>query len=259
MSHITHILNRYFKKMAWPFFKYSMVFFFSITVITVLLNSVVVPQVTKRVKKGDVKILTALDGTKKTIYGDKSTPKSYEEEMKIGAPQLIYQNQERYYRHHDGGASEDQEVEPAVLEGDRAAIIATVRNFLSAWETFSASESLESYQSRLRPHVNPNSLEALADRKDNRQPAAIGIGAENGSKAYRPGLYAQALTILRYDKGSAYVSLLGATDYTGPGFVWAGKSMRRAYGIVLTKVQGEWKVSRAAAQTLGPAQHITPN
>jgi hypothetical protein len=274
MNEIAKLINLYWRKALWPLFKYSMILGITVIVGFGVTKNVLIPSLTKESSDPN-KVTTKKNssGVGSTVFGKDKTPRDFKAEMSVPAPQLIYQNQSRYYEQEDGAVSadggnasdpvvtgehEDLTVGADVQPSERERLRKLVQGFLVAWEGYSAGESPASYRAGLTKYVLPSSLENIALRIDNRQPAAIGIDGVSGSRSYRPSIYMRYLQMLRYDGNTAYASLTAPVQYTGPSQTWSGRSFNRTYAFVFQRFGGEWRIARVAAQTLGEVEHYTP-
>jgi hypothetical protein len=274
MNEIAKLINLYWRKALWPLFKYSMILGITVVVGFGLTKNVLIPSLTKESSDPN-KVTTKKNsaGVGSTVFGKDKTPRTFEDEMTMAAPQLIYQNQSRYYAQEDGAVSADSQnaVDPAVTgehedltvgadvqPSERARLRKLVQGFLVAWEGYRVGTSPAAYRESLTPYVVPDSLDNIALRIDNRQPAAISIDGVSGSQAYRPNIYMRYLQMLRYDGRTAYASLTAPVEYTGPSQTWSGRSFNRTYAFVFQRFGGDWRIARVAAQTLGEVEHYTP-
>lgn len=197
-----------------------------------------------------VEVVRDADGQPKTLYKDKALPKNYQEELRTGAPTLIYENQARAYEedsdHEDHSPDQDK-----VARSERRSVARVAAKFLRNWETFYVGESDRQYERRLASTSDPGQLEALRDRVDNLQNSSIGRRGISGSRLVDPSQPGRTLRILRYDGNTAYVSMFSEIEYTGPSLSFSGRKVRRSYALVMTRFRDGWKVTRAAAQTQG--------
>ena len=213
-----------------------------------------VPKAKKALSDGKGVVVTRdLDGQPVTIYENDKIPKGYDEELSVGAPQLIYNNQARSLEHADhAGHDEDHPLdETSVPPQDRKKLQSTVGEFLTAWETFDVGETDDSYRQRLIDLVDPGREEEIVTRDDNNQNPAISRDGITGSQLEEYSDPGGSMRVLRYDGSTAYVSAQAEILYTGPALNWAGRRVIRSYGIVLTRFRDGWRVSRSAAQTQG--------
>ncbi len=220
---------------------------------SIVAAKLLVPEIESSVKRQakGTKVKRAPGGRKLVVYGDSKTPVTRVQELAADGPQLIYQNQARYYRRLDDedGTGDLAPVPPPA----RRALASAAARFLRAWETYRAGESPASYRARLAPFTDPSSLDDIAARSDNQQGRGVGPGLESGSRVPAVGFGpATNMTVLRYDGQSASVSALGEAVYTGPSLIWKGTHVMRTYTLVMRRSGGRWRVERAAAATMGP-------
>lgn len=149
--------------------------------------------------------------------------------------------------------------EAAIPPNDERAIANTVSAFLSRWETFDPSRpdgGLDRYQLGLQKLTAGFALDDIVDRVDSSDPDHVcpyaSQGCISGSRWVGAGDIASAMTVADYDGNRAYVTLYGLVTYTGDEQFnsLAGSTFFRSYGLLLTRADGRWLVSRASAETL---------
>ena len=155
-----------------------------------------------------------------------------------------------------------QDVAKNISAADRKAAVSATGEFLRRWETFRAFKTNGdwiAYQNKLRPYVTAEAFSDVVRRVDNHAPDFICAVQEcvGGSKqVLYPGYAGPADTaeVRSYDPqtDSVYLIMFGAVRYSGPHPL-DGKEFNRSYGIVLKRVDGQWLVTRAAGDTIGPA------
>jgi len=248
---LTRYLNSRYMRMIRKVAKWAL-----ITAIVALIGvglsvKLIVPKVTDQLTKNQgVTVIRDADGVPQTLYDGDKIPKDYNQELNVGTPQLIYQNQ---VRSRDDDREEDASIDLAkISEADRKQLAKATDGFLYAWETFQVGESDRRYRDSLAAHSDLGRLDALTSRTDNIQDPAISRDGQSGQQLDREIRPSQLMRVLRYSGNTAYVSATGEVLYTGPSLTWQGRRVMRAYALVLTRFRDGWRVSRAAAQTQGP-------
>lgn len=143
---------------------------------------------------------------------------------------------------------------------ERRKLVETMQNFLAQWETFAPAETSgqvsqvrRNYSERVSPFVSQNAISSVLERADNRQPNYIcyDVNCRVGS-TYQPQDLWQATSIRAYSQTEAYVTTYGMVQYSSrdPEYQDNGQFYSRSYGIVFSREGNEWKVKRAAADTL---------
>lgn len=247
------LMNRAYVQMGLQALKWGLIFL-GIALLGIGISvKFVLPKAKKQYQQQQgVEVVRDADGQPQTLYKDKAVPKNYQEELKAGAPTLIYENQARAYKHGDSGETEDLDPDKEqIARTQRRALARVAAKFLRNWETFYVGESDGQYERRLASTSDPGQLEALRDRVDNLQNQSIGRRGISGSRLADPRQPAETLKVLRYDGNTAYVSSFAEIEYTGPSLSFSGRKVRRSYGLVMTRFRDGWKVTRAAAQTQG--------
>lgn len=155
-----------------------------------------------------------------------------------------------------------QDVARNISAAARRDAVNAAGRFLRLWETFPAFKTNGdwiAYQNKLRPLVTPEALSDIVRRADNHAPSFICASQEcvGGSKqVIYPGYAGPADTaeVRSYDPGtdSVYLIMWGSVRYSGPHPL-RGDEFNRSYGIILKRVDGQWLVTRAAGDTIGPA------
>lgn len=215
---------------------------------------VFVPQVQKSLgSKSQVTIRETPDGQSLAIYSDKATPKTRNDELLAPAPALIWQNQQRFYDKTDASNEDGDDLGVSMPPAAHKTIATAAFAWFKAWETFSQEQPLAEYRKALSPVADPGALDDLTGRIDNQQAGGIrpGPGGNNGSVWQDTGAPEAAMIVLRYDGATAYVVHTGVVRYTGTSAIWSGRVFRRTYGILMSRINGKWLVTRSAAQTLG--------
>lgn len=246
------LLRRFFSSRTWRALRPLLILTgVAILGVTVGINLLVPPL--QRQLQGDgsqVKVTRSDSGELRYLYKKDAEPRSYGQELEADAAQLIPLNWESRQAEKSGQGEDDPPL--AVPADDRRALTQATLAFLEQWESFSAQESRASYARRLRGLVDPASLSALAARRDALEGKMVGPGKQAGSRLYAGGLNpAATLEVVRYSDNNALVTTVGSVKMSGPSLVYAGRELRRAYGLVLRRLEGRWVVVRAAAQTLG--------
>lgn len=134
---------------------------------------------------------------------------------------------------------------------DERALTALVNEFLPAYETFRPDQDRGDYARGFASLVVPDRLDAVASRQDNHAPIEVGVceDCSTGSvftTEIDPGLY---LTVRRYSSDNAYITTQGNVRYTGQG-VAAGRTFRRSYALLVSRLPDGWRVHRVASETL---------
>jgi hypothetical protein len=246
------LLRRFFASRTWrQLLKPMLILTVVVTAgLTVGVNYVV-PQLESQITgSGDLRVSRSGEGELKYSYKKGSEPKGYSEELSADSARLITLNWDSRNPASVGKGEDD--LGPAVPSGDRKAIVAAAASFLGRWETFSSGQSPASYQRSFASFADPASLSALTERKDSLENNEIGIRGLAGSVSYPQGLNpAKNADIVRYSDNNALLNAIGSVKLTGPSLVFKGRELRRAYGIVMRRLDGRWVVVRCAAQTLG--------
>jgi len=171
--------------------------------------------------------------------------------------------------HWSTSQNADEDVGPAndtaqVSVTDRQALIGSVTQFLTHWETFTPPSNLENalqvqqnYQSSLAPWVYPADLVDIVQRVDNIQGGGVCplIGCTVGSHYVSGNAYNDMN--VRYDDGiQAYVTGYGDVTYHQVLGISPlnGVTFERSYGFLLQYVGNQWLVTRAAADSVGSVQ-----
>jgi len=218
----------------------------------------VMPKIMKSAAESSKTTVVGSGDESRILYKDNALPKDYASELATEAPMLIYENQLRSTRNlekpDEQGRPEDGPPRPAGIQVSlpvRAALTKTSDQFLRRWETFDTSTSLAAYRSSLAPYVEADALPAVAERKDSFQNEAIAPGGNVGWHLQYDGYTpAPTLVVRRYNGDTAYVTMLGEVATFGPGLIMRDVRYLRSYALLLKASDGEWKVTRAAAQTL---------
>jgi len=248
---LTRYLNSRYMRMIRKIAKWAL-----ITAIVALIGmglsvKLIVPKVTEQLTKDQgVTVIRDADGTPQTLYDGDKIPQDYNQELNVGTPQLIYQNQTRS---RDDDREEDANIDLAkISRSDRQQLARATDRFLYAWETFHVGESDQRYRDSLTAHADLGRLDAITNRADNIQDPAISRDGQSGQQLDPEIRPSQLMRVLRYNGDTAYLSTTGEVLYTGPSLTWQGRRVMRAYALVLTRFRDGWRVSRAAAQTQGP-------
>lgn len=164
-----------------------------------------------------------------------------------------------------------------VPQAERKSIMTSVGGFLVNWDSFLPSAQIGSavdsnfaaYKNRIRPWSAPGEADTLADRRDVRSPcvAAPGGGCDRlvcpnagclvGSVYLKSGSvsYADqsggAFTVRALDGNRAWVTGYGKVEYvSNRGHPLDSRVYRRAYSLLLRKVDGRWLVDKAASESI---------
>lgn len=249
------LLNNTYLRVIRSLAKWALLLLFAALLGLGVSSQYVAPKIKKSVTDGNgVVVQRDSDGQPVTLYDDEKLPKGYDDELSVGAPQLIYQNQTRSQKEagaHTGVGEDESQDLVKISTAERQRLVKVARRFIEEWETFELGESDSSYRKRIMPYSDLSRVDTLTSRKDNIQERAVARDGLTGSQLERYSPVAGNVRVLRYDRQSAYVATVGEVSYTGPALNWAGRKVRRSYALVLTKFRNGWKVSRAAAQTQG--------
>lgn len=164
-----------------------------------------------------------------------------------------------------------------VPQSERRSIMTSVGGFLINWDSFLPSAQIGSavdknflaYKNRIRPWSAPGGADALADRADVRSPcvATAGGGCDRivcpnagclvGSVYQKSGSanYADqtggAFTVRAIEGNRAWVTGYGKVEYiSNRGHPLDSRIYRRAYSLLLRKVNGRWLVDKAASESI---------
>jgi hypothetical protein len=252
-SSLTSLLNNRFVRFLRGVGKWSLLFLLAALAGVTVSTRVVIPKITNSVvaEKG-VRVTHNADGQEEVVFQDDKTPKNYDDELSVGAPQLIYENQARAQPSKDSRAEDHSLDQVSVPGAERDRLVHLLAGFLHEWESFKVGETDGAYQRRLQPYADLTRIDDLVRRRDNMQDEAVSRDGVSGSQLASYSDPGGRMRVLRYSSNSAYVASTGEVLYTGPALSWQGRKVIRAYALVLTRFRSGWRVSRAAAQTQGP-------
>lgn len=252
MDKLSGLINRRFRQILGKSIKWTVIVLGAALAGFAASQWIAMPMISHKLKPEDVKVVRNSKGQARTVYGEKKTPRTFDEEMGADAPQLIYQNQQRFYDDNASGEEDQPSSKAPVPAREQRRVSRATARFLRAWETFSAGDSEDRYRRRIAPYADAAGLDDLVERSDSIQRQEIRPGGQSGSHLdLSEADPAAEAKVLRFDEKTAYVSTTAAVTYTGPSLTWMGLKVRRSYGMVLTNTRDGWKVLRCAAQTLG--------
>lgn len=138
---------------------------------------------------------------------------------------------------------------------ERGVIIHRAIGFLSRWETFRpwSEATYNTWRRGIALYLDPAGADDIINRVGSYQPPTICPEDTCPVGSAWEGSDPTTIEIRAYDPnaGTAYMTVDGYVKYK-PSLGGASTSFERQYGLLMTKMDGRWLISRAVADTISP-------